>query len=110
MVTTQTILLLASGIFTGSLIPKILDYFFKSKNDQDKALLMLVEQLQTTVNAYGIELGKSREEIHVLQKVVDEWKDKYYQEQNRNRDLSLEINGLRKELSRFNKNIEKGDQ
>jgi uncharacterized coiled-coil DUF342 family protein len=110
MVTTQTIVLLVSGIFTGSLIPKILDYFFKSKNDQDKSILMLVEQLQTTVNAYGKELSQSREEIHVLKKELDEWKEKYYQESNRNRDLSLEINGLRKELARFNKNIEKGDQ
>jgi regulator of replication initiation timing len=86
---------LAAGVLSGSLMIKIWEHFFISKKDETEVLMMLVKQLQASVN-------ENNDRVKELQSEVKEWREKYYDAFEEKHSLSLEIKSLKTQLAKFN--------
>lgn len=92
--------LIASTIGTfvggGVVFKVVLDRFSMTKNEQYRALIMLIEQLQRNVD-------ENNEKVARLEKDSAEWREKYYAELEEKYKLANEVRKLTTELQKFNK-------
>lgn len=85
-------------LLTGGIISRVFDRFFMSKKDEQQSLILLVQQLQTNVNSNNIKVDN-------LQKEVDHWKLKFYEELEQKNSLKEQVTKLTAQLSRFSNKI-----
>lgn len=99
---TQTLYEIIALLVTGGIAKAIFDKFHLSKKDENQALIMLVEQLQKNVNA-------NNDKVDKLEKEVEHWKLKFYEELEQKNNLKQQVNDLTKELKKFNNNEQRAN-
>lgn len=85
-------------LVTGGILSRIFEKFFMSKKDEQQALILLVQQLQTNVNSNNLK-------VENLQKEVDHWKDKFYEQLEQKNSLKDQVSKLTGQLNRFTNKI-----
>jgi hypothetical protein len=85
------------AVFSGGVLKILVDRFSMSKNEQYQALVMLVEQLQKNVD-------ENNKKVSHLERLSNEWREKYYKELEEKNKLANEVRKLTNELQKFNKN------
>lgn len=88
-------LTIIGALLTGGIGVTLLNRFGMSKKDESDYMLMLVRQLQDSVNA-------NNEEIKILKVEVSQWREKYYTELEQKNKLADEVRQLRLQLQKFN--------
>lgn len=89
----STIIAAAAGLFVGGIM-KLINKLFDRKKDEFEQHISLRKELRE-------ELDSVKEEVHLLQRDLDEWKQKYYQQLESTNLLKIDMIRLTEELDEY---------